>query len=129
MHEYLTRAMVARKPITYCGQELRPGDPFAATPVDGDYLIKCGRAEDAAAEEAPAAPVPAPVSAAAPAPVVATVEVPQESEPVESAQAEPEAGASVDAPEAAPEPEQPATRRRGRPTNAERAARAAEASE
>lgn len=46
MYEYMTRAMVARKPITYATQDLQPGDEFYATPVDADYFVKCGRAED-----------------------------------------------------------------------------------
>ena len=51
MHQYLTRQMVARKPLSYCGRELSPGDGFVATPVDGDYFIKGGFAEDIGAPE------------------------------------------------------------------------------
>lgn len=46
MHEYMTRQMVALKPLTYDGIDLKPGDPFMATPDDAGYFIKHGRAED-----------------------------------------------------------------------------------
>lgn len=66
MFEYMTRHMVARAQMTYCGQDLQPGDPFLATPVDEEYLKKCKRAESAppvkktvvVAPPAPEAPAP-----------------------------------------------------------------------
>jgi hypothetical protein len=97
MYEYMTRAMVARKPITYATQDLQPGDEFYATPVDADYFVKCGRAEDlvlpaATVEVAPV--VVAPVIIAEPvieaAPVVAE-EAPAEQEPAAESAAEPDA--------------------------------------
>lgn len=48
MHDYMTRQMVALKPMTYAGWPVDAGDPFLATPIDGDYFIRCGRAKDAA---------------------------------------------------------------------------------
>jgi len=47
---YLTRQMVALKPLTYGGQELRPGDVFAATEVDAGYFAKHKRAANHEAE-------------------------------------------------------------------------------
>lgn len=126
MHQYMTRAMVASKPLTYDGQSLQPGDEFYATAVDADYLIKCKRASDAEVkptQPAAVALVVAPADDVRPAP-----ELPAET-PAPHVDAA--SDVSVDAPadpsaEATPQ-EQP--RRRGRPTNAERAARAAEAAE
>lgn len=99
MYEYLTRHMVARAQMTYCGQELKPGDTFLATPVDEEYLKKCKRAESAPPVKktvvvAPPAPQPvAPVRrgrppknaveaavVAAPVSIVEIVEVPDETE-------------------------------------------------
>jgi hypothetical protein len=57
MLNYLTRQMVARKPLTYLGRELSPGDAFVATPVDAEYFVRGGRAADADGS----APVVAPV--------------------------------------------------------------------
>lgn len=89
MHEYMTRAMVARTGMTYVGQSLQPGDQFMATPDDAGYFKRCGKADDA------------------PPQVAKQAESPKEEKIKEEAPA-PEAG-----------------RRRGRPTNAERAAREA----
>jgi hypothetical protein len=67
MHDYLTRHLVATRPMTYAQRELVEGDPFTATPVDADYLVRCGRAREAAqtvvppaAASAPPAPQPEP---------------------------------------------------------------------
>lgn len=65
MYEYMTRRMVARKVMTYAGQELDVGDEFIATPDDAGYLTRSGRAVDA--PPAPVAPAVAPVPVAAPA--------------------------------------------------------------
>lgn len=46
MHDYLTRHLVATRPMTYAQRELVAGDPFFATAVDADYLVRCGRARD-----------------------------------------------------------------------------------
>jgi hypothetical protein len=50
MYEYMNRAMVALKPFPYAGNELKPGDTFTATPVDGDYFIRCKTAADVVPE-------------------------------------------------------------------------------
>lgn len=137
---YQTRDLVATRPMLYDGQDLQPGDRFRPmSDVDSDYLIKCGRAALADASPAPVAapepdPTPAPVEAAAvveaPPEVMAAVveqavadvaaesapDVPAD-EPADAADATEQAAPTGDAP-AAP-------RRRGRPTNAERAAAAA----
>jgi hypothetical protein len=41
MYEYMTRAMVALKPVTYAGNEIKVGDTFTATPDDAGYLTRC----------------------------------------------------------------------------------------
>ena len=51
MHEYMTRQMVALKPLTYDGIDLRPGDPFMATPDDAGYFIKHRRAEEGSGQQ------------------------------------------------------------------------------
>lgn len=124
---YRTRHMVALKPHTYFGDELAAGDCFYATPVDGGYFLKIGRAADAP-EPQPLSAVAAVVggdyggarqlggygsyigsaldSAAPDAPATAG-EVPHEPEP--AAEAPPEAAAPAD-----PDPVV-APRRRGRP--------------
>lgn len=75
MLEYLTRQMVARKPLSYCGRELSPGDGFVATPVDGDYFIKSGSAEDICATE-PAVAVSVADTPSAPVAATPTEETP-----------------------------------------------------
>lgn len=65
MYEYMTRRMVARKVMTYAGQDLDVGDEFIATPDDAGYLTRSGRAVDAL--PAPVAPAVAPVPVAVPA--------------------------------------------------------------
>ena len=122
MYEYLTRAMVARKPMDYLGQALQPGESFVATPVDGDYFIKCGRANDAAVQSSPVIAV-APV---APPPAAEVVVVPAETTASQAEESLPVVRAPTEEAyleEIAPQ------RRRGRPTNAERAAREAAAAE
>lgn len=131
MHEYMTRAMVARKPMSYVGQDLRAGDEFFATPVDGDYFIKCGSAADVqgavrvytqrGGEFNEVATVNADfgesvaISDAGDAVVV-------EPDSTPAVTAAPEVAEEPAAPET---PAEPTVRRRGRPTNAERAAREA----
>jgi hypothetical protein len=103
---YLTRHMVALKPLTYVGEELRPGDAFAATEVDAEYFKRHKRAADKRADcESTLAP------AEKPAPEI---------------QGHPSfAEAQTDAAEEnlAPEPEtpdnQPVRRRPGRPRRSE----------
>jgi hypothetical protein len=46
MH-YQTRNMIADAAFRYAGRELRPGETFAATPVDAGYLTRHGKAHDA----------------------------------------------------------------------------------
>lgn len=105
MHEYMTRHMVALKPMTYAQMELAPGDQFRATPVDGDYFCRCGRAKDAQG-------APASTSVA----VGATETLP---EPMRNGSSEP-ATADAAAPSTATGPADPQPRRRGRPSNASR---------
>jgi hypothetical protein len=102
---YRTRHMVALKPHTYFGDEVAVGACFYATPVDGGYFIKIGRAEDA-----PEPQIQAPVSVAPPVapPVFESVAEPAAVEPVTDEPAQ----------EAAAEPEEApvtAAPRRGRP--------------
>ena len=61
MHAYMTRQMVALQPMTYAGWPVEAGDPFLATPIDGDYFIRCKRAKDAVPVAAPAAAPAAPL--------------------------------------------------------------------
>jgi hypothetical protein len=44
MYEYMNRAMVALKPMTYAGNDIKPGDTFTATPDDAGYLTRCMKA-------------------------------------------------------------------------------------
>lgn len=145
MHEYMTRHMVALRTFTYAQQELEPGDPFRATPDDRQYLIRVGRARDSSAADAsneaglqhvavPTAPQLAPSAPAAPEPTAPVVEMTTRDMVPAAAAAADQPGADdaaheqgADAPTAAA-PEAtgvPTSRRRGRPTNAERAQRAA----
>jgi len=64
---YLTRNMIADKAFRYSGRELRPGESFAATPVDANYLARHRKAHDAASspEGGGAAPLKAPSTGAA----------------------------------------------------------------
>jgi hypothetical protein len=130
MYEYLMRAMVARKPMDYLGQTLQPGESFVATPVDGDYFIKCGRAEDddhgrqtvVVEQRVTGVAVQLPIAAEQVDATLADTP-PQElqsAEPVAQDVLADEASAESDQAHQAP------VRRRGRPTNAERAARQAE---
>lgn len=130
MHQYMTRAMVARKPMLYAGQEMQPGDGFMATPVDSEYFIRSGWAQDA-----PTKPVRVEDQRGQPiglgvAQVPATM-IPDEAiDPVLVIEADPPVDTQQAAAAVESEPEQPelgalAPKRRGRPTNAERAARAA----
>lgn len=98
---YRTRHMVALKPHTYFGDELAAGDCFYATPVDGGYFLKIGRASDA----------PEPVIP--PLPIVAAPPVADPVEPVGEMAAEPAALPETETP-ADPDPVV-APRRRGRP--------------
>lgn len=66
--DYLTRHLVARVSMPYLGKPLNPGDPFHATPVDADYLVRCKKAVDA--DASPAAEQNSPSPAAVLAPVI-----------------------------------------------------------
>jgi hypothetical protein len=46
MLEYLTRHMIALKPLTYCGKEIKPGEQFTATNVDAEYFARHKRAAE-----------------------------------------------------------------------------------
>lgn len=138
MHEYMTRHMVALTSMVYAQQELAPGDPFRATPIDGDYLARNRRAKDAqaaavhaalVADTAPAevsAPEPAVAPAAPPAPASETAAPAAHGAEPESDAAHPRpdetAAAPAPAPAAADAAPDPLPRRRGRPTNASRLA-------
>lgn len=113
MYQYMTRQMVALKPLTYALFPVNPGEVFLATPIDADYLTRCGKAEPAKNIEP-----------------IATFHAPPAYEPVQAEPPDPEV---TEAPAEAVEPTvdfdalsaEPRPRRRGRPTNAERALREA----
>ncbi len=70
---YRTRHLTARVPLLYMDAEVLPGQRFTATPTDADYLVRCKRAEDAAAPAAPPVPAATPTPTPAPdAPVEST---------------------------------------------------------
>lgn len=113
MFEYMTRHMVAKRPMTYAGQDLQPGDPFVATPDDEGYFVRTNRAESIAE--------PVPVAAVAPPPFVQSqppAPPPAQPDPAPAA----EAGAASEAKTSDAEPEAQAAaedtaaapRRRGR---------------
>jgi hypothetical protein len=128
----MNRAMVALKPFPYAGNELKPGDTFTATPVDGDYFIRCKTAADVVPEVA--APEPFFAVQSAPANVHAAVGAMQaepaavdnqgstDVEPVaEAAPAAEESEAEASGEDASDEAEEDAEvtpRRRGRPRKA-----------
>lgn len=135
MHEYMTRHMVALIAMTYAQQELNPGDPFRATPIDGDYLARNRRAKDASHVEphvaAPVNAARAEVAPAAPVPVALVVDSVVDPAP----HAEPELPAPRPSPDEAESPiappaqqassappADPVPRKRGRPPNATRLA-------
>lgn len=102
---YRTRHMVALKGFTYFDDEIAAGANFYATPVDGGYFVKIGRAADT------------------PEPVVAPLQVYQPAQPVEPVEPpapEPTQVEEAAEPEQAQEPEVAAPMptpapRRGRP--------------
>lgn len=130
MHEYMTRPMVALKSFTYADWPLEIGDDFMATPDDVRSLERSGKAKPGAPQSELL--VPAGVSvvaaaatlppAAAPAAVETAAQPAQAAEPAADSQAEltPDSAAEEAVAAAAPE-----SRRRGRPTNAEKLARQA----
>ena len=78
MHQYMTRRLVAKRPMTYAEWPLQPGDEFCATPVDAAYLIRCGKAAEP--EEHSVQPIP----------VAETVEItPEVIEPAPTIEPEP----------------------------------------
>lgn len=148
MHEYMTRHMVALKQFTYADWPLEPGDEFRATPDDAGYLTRHGKAKPAdvpfaLAQTVQVAVAAAPVAAVAavPPPAVEPVAAPllpasgqaveavgmtAITEPAVQAATEP-AATAADEPADSPavEPVAVTSRRRGRPSNAEREARQA----
>lgn len=103
---YLTRNMVALKPITYLGRDLKEGEAFQATSDDAGYFVKHQKAADAAPTASPA------LATATPSAVAQPSSEPAADEAAAGDGARPDGEApALDAP--AEVTEQPTTRGRG----------------
>ena len=108
---YRTRHMVALKGFTYFDDDIAAGANFYATPVDGGYFVKIGRAKDAPEPEVAPLQVYQPAQQAPTEPIEPPA---PQSESVEEV-AEPEQAQEPEAAEPMPEPVPTSAPRRGRP--------------